>query len=146
MLLELEAMKKQEEIDEQLAAKKRQAEIRKKHEEMNKLTEELEITKLQEEKAKALRISEKEIERARAGSNRANTSLGSVSPVAIQSDPFEKVPSWLDQIEVDDKLTKNGNDVCRIAPASENPCNNNLVHCSIQRSCFNQLLRWHSQQ
>ena len=43
MLLELEAMKKQEEIDEKLAAKKRQAEIRKKHEEMDKLTEELEI-------------------------------------------------------------------------------------------------------
>ena len=40
MLLELEAMKKQEEIDEQVAAKKRQAEIRKKHEEMDKLTEE----------------------------------------------------------------------------------------------------------
>ena len=39
MLLELEAMKKQYEIDEQLAAKKRQAEIRKKHEEMDELTE-----------------------------------------------------------------------------------------------------------
>ena len=45
--------------------------------------------------------------------------MRSVSPVPIQSDPFEKVPSWLDQIEVDDKLTKNGNDVCRIALASE---------------------------
>ena len=53
MLLELEAKKKQDEIDEQLAAKKRQAEIRKKHEEMDKLTEELEIAKLQEEKARA---------------------------------------------------------------------------------------------
>ena len=47
MLLELEAMKKQEEIDEQLAAQKRQAEIRKKHEEIDKLTEELEIAQLQ---------------------------------------------------------------------------------------------------
>ena len=93
MLLELEAMKKQEEIDEQLAAKKRQAEIRKKHEEMNKFTEELEITKLQEEKARALQISEKYIEIARAGSSRANTSLRNVFPVPIQSDPFEKVPS-----------------------------------------------------
>ena len=119
MLLELEAMKTQEEIDEQLAAMKRQAEIRKKHEEMNKLTEELDITKLQEEKARALRISEKEIEIARAGSSRANTSLRSLSPVPIQRDPFEKVPSWLDQIEVDDKLTKNGNDVCRIALTNE---------------------------
>ena len=62
-LLELEAMKKQEEIDEQLAAKNRQAEIRKKHEEMDKLTEVLEITKLKEEKARALRISEKEIQK-----------------------------------------------------------------------------------
>ena len=81
MLLELEARKKQEEIDEQLAAKKRQAGIRKKHEEIDKLTEELEIAKLQEEKARALRISEKEIEIARAGSSRANTSLRSISPV-----------------------------------------------------------------
>ena len=69
MLLELEAMEKQEEINEQLAAKNRQAEIRKKHEEMDKLTEEIEIGKLQEEKARALRISEKEIEIARAGSS-----------------------------------------------------------------------------
>ena len=53
MLLELEAMKKQEEIYEQLAAKKRQAEIRKKHDEMDKLTEELEIAKLEEEKERA---------------------------------------------------------------------------------------------
>ena len=50
MLLELEARKKQDKIDEQLAAKKRKAEIRKKHEEMEKLTEELEIAKLQEER------------------------------------------------------------------------------------------------
>ena len=87
--------------------------------EVDKLTEELEIAKLQEEKARASRISEREIEIARAGSSRANTSLRSVSPVPIQSDPFEKVPSWLDQIEVDDKLTKNGNNVCRTALASE---------------------------
>ena len=119
MLLELGAMKKQEEIDEQLAAKKSQAKIRKKHEEMDKLTEELEIAKLQEEKTSPLRISEKEIEIARAGSSRANTSLRSVSPVPIQSDPFEKVPSCLDQIEVDGKTTMNGDDVCRIALASE---------------------------
>ena len=119
MLLELDAMKKQEKIDEKLVAKKRQAEIRKKHEEMDKITEELQMAKLQEEKAKALRISEKEIEIARAGSSRANTSLRSVSPVPILSAPFEKVPSWLDQIEVDDKLTNNGNDACRIALANE---------------------------
>ena len=65
MLLELEAMKKQDEIDEQLAANKRQAEIRKKHEEMDNLTEELEIAKLQEEKARAKRIADKEMEIAR---------------------------------------------------------------------------------
>ena len=46
MLLELWALKKKEKINKQLAAKKRQAEIRKKHEEMDKLTEELEIAKL----------------------------------------------------------------------------------------------------
>ena len=61
MLLELEAMKKQEEIDEQLAAKKREVEIRKKQEEMNMriLAEESEIAKLEEEKESAKRISEK---------------------------------------------------------------------------------------
>ena len=93
MLLELEAMKKQEEIDEQLAAKKREVEIRKKQEEMNMkiLAEESEIAKLEEEKEKAKRISEKEIEIARAGSSRANTNFRSVSPVLIQSDPFEKL-------------------------------------------------------
>ena len=61
MLLELEAMKKQEEIDEQLAVKKREVEIQKKQEEMNMriLAEELEIAKLEEEKERAKRISEK---------------------------------------------------------------------------------------
>ena len=51
MFLELEAMKKQKEIDEQLTAKKRQAEIRKKHDEMDKLTEE--IAKLEKEMERA---------------------------------------------------------------------------------------------
>ena len=83
MLLELEAMEKQDEIDEQLAAKKRQAEIRKKHEEMDKLTEELEIAKLQEEKARAKRIAEKEMEIARAEGSRASKSLRSISPISI---------------------------------------------------------------
>ena len=120
MLLELEAMKKQEEIDEQLAAKKREVEIRKKQEmNMRILAEELEIAELEEEKVRAKQISEKEMEVARAGSSRASTSLRSVSPVPIQSDPFEKIPSWLNQIEVDDKLTKNGNEVARIVLDSE---------------------------
>ena len=55
MLLELEAMKKQEEIDEELAAKN---EI---------LAEELEIAKLEQEKERAKRISEKKMEIAEAG-------------------------------------------------------------------------------
>ena len=68
MLLELEAMKKQEEIDEQLATKKREVEIRKKQEEKNMriLAEESKIAKLEEEKERAKRISEKEKEVARA--------------------------------------------------------------------------------
>ena len=64
LLLELEAMKKQEEMNEQLAAKKRQAEMRKKQDEMEMsmrvLAEELEIAKLEEENARAKRIAEKE--------------------------------------------------------------------------------------
>ena len=105
LLLELEAMKKQEEMDEQLAAKKLQAEVRKKQEEMNLriLAEELEIAKLEEENARAKRIAEKEMEIARAEGSRACTSLRSISPIPIHSDPFEKVPSWLDEIGCDKK-------------------------------------------
>ena len=43
---------------------------------MDKLTEELEIAQLVEKKAKALRISEKEIEGTRAMSSRASTVFG----------------------------------------------------------------------
>ena len=50
MLLELEALKKHQEIDEYLTAKKRQAEARTKHEELDKFTETLEFAKLQEER------------------------------------------------------------------------------------------------
>ena len=78
---------------------------------MRILAEELEIAQLEEENARAKRIAEKEMEIARAAASRASTSLRSVSPIPIQSDPFEKVPSWLDQIEADDKMTKNGNEV-----------------------------------
>ena len=115
ILLELEALKKQEEIDEQLAAKKRQAEIRKKHEEMDKIIEELEIIELQKEKARASRISEKQIEKARAGNNRASTSLWSVSLITVQSNPLEKVPSWLDQITYESKATKKDSGLARTA-------------------------------
>ena len=54
LLLELEAMKKQDEIDEQLAAARRKAEIRKKQDEMDMriFAEELEIAKLEEENAR----------------------------------------------------------------------------------------------
>ena len=119
MLLELEAMKKQDEIDEQLAAKKRQAEIRKKHKEMDKLTEELGIAKLQKVKARAKRIAEKEMEIARAEGSRASTSLRSISPIPIHSDPFEKVRSWLDENGCDEKTAKFGEEVSRLALASE---------------------------
>ena len=37
----------------------------------------------------------------------------------LRHSPFEKVPSWLNQFEVDNKLTKNGNEVSRIALAIE---------------------------
>ena len=60
LLLELEAMKKQDEIDEQLAAARRKAEIRKKQEEMDMriIAEELEIAKL-EETARAKQVLKK---------------------------------------------------------------------------------------
>ena len=69
LLLELEAMKKQDEIDEQLAAKELQAEIRKKQEEMHMkiLAEELEIANLEEESAREKQVANQEIEIARSG-------------------------------------------------------------------------------
>ena len=48
LLLELESMKKQDEIDKQLAAARRKAEIRRKQHEIDTLTEKLEIAKLEE--------------------------------------------------------------------------------------------------
>ena len=59
------------------------------------------------------------MEIAQAGNCRASKSLRSVSTIPLRSDPFEKVPSWLSQIEVDNKLTKNGKEVSRIALASK---------------------------
>ena len=69
LLLELEAMKIQDEIDEQLAAARRKAEIRKKQEEMDMriLAEELEIAKLEEEAARAKQVLKNDMELARNG-------------------------------------------------------------------------------
>ena len=67
LLLELEAMKKQDEIDEQLAAARRKAEIRKKQEEMDMriIAEELEIAKLEEETARAKQVLKNDMDSAR---------------------------------------------------------------------------------
>ena len=67
LLLELEAMKKQDEIDEQLAAARRKAEIRKKQGEMDMriLAEKLEIARLEEESARTKQVANQEIELAR---------------------------------------------------------------------------------
>ena len=56
-LLELEAMKIQDEIDKQLAAARRKAEIRRKQHEFDTFTEELEIAKLEEENARTKQVS-----------------------------------------------------------------------------------------
>ena len=66
LLLELEAMKKQDEIDEQLAAARRKAEIRRKQHEIDTLTEKLEIAKL-EESARTKQMANQEKELARNG-------------------------------------------------------------------------------
>ena len=65
LLLELEAMKKQDEIDKQLAAARRRAEIRRKQDEIDTLTEKLENAKLEEENARAKQILKNDIESAR---------------------------------------------------------------------------------
>ena len=69
LLLELEAMKKQDEIDEQLAAARCKAEIREKQEEMDMmiLAEKLEIIKLAEENARTKQVSNKDLELVRNG-------------------------------------------------------------------------------
>ena len=69
LLLELEAMKKQDEVDEQLDAARRKAEIRKKQDEMDMriLAEELEIAKLEEENARVRQILKNDKELARNG-------------------------------------------------------------------------------
>ena len=66
LLLELEAMKKQDEIDEQLAAARRKAEIRRKQHEIDTFTEKLEIAKL-EESARTNKMANQEKELARNG-------------------------------------------------------------------------------
>ena len=65
LLLELEAMKKQDEIDEQLAAARRKAEIRRKQHEIDTLTEKLEIAKLEEEAARAKQVLKNDMDSAR---------------------------------------------------------------------------------
>ena len=99
---------------------------------MNKLTEELEIAELQEEKARAKRIAEKEMKIARAEESRATTSLRSISPIPIQSDPFEKVPSWLDENICDEKQRSLETRYPELHwPA--NLSNHNLALCHTQR-------------
>ena len=57
LLLELEAMKKQDEIEQQLAEARRKVEIRRKQDEIDTLTEELEIAKLEEENERTKQAS-----------------------------------------------------------------------------------------
>ena len=68
---------------------------------------------------RAKRISEKELEIARASSSRASSSLRSVSPITLHSEPFERVPSWLDQMELNNQSTSNENGVVSSAMLSK---------------------------
>ena len=65
---------------------------------MRILAEELEIAKSEEGNARAKRIAEKEMEIAGAEGGRACTVCAT-----SRSNPFEKVPSWLDEIGCDKK-------------------------------------------
>ena len=114
-ILELEAMKKQEEIDEQLVLKR-------------KFEKELAIAEIEKENARAKRTADKEMEIAQAERSRASTRLRSVSPIPIQNDTVEKVHSYPAQIKFDGKLTQDANEVCRIT----------------QHNNSNQWHRWHS--
>ena len=90
---------------------------------MRILAEELEIAKREEGNARAKRIAEKEMEIAGAEGGRACTVCATSC-----SNPFEKVPSWLDEIGCDKKLTNVGKEVSRIALVSE-PIEPNLYPC-----------------
>ena len=65
LLLELEALEKQDEIDEQLAAARRKAEMRRKQDEIDTLREKLGISRLEEESARTKQIANRENELAR---------------------------------------------------------------------------------
>ena len=65
--LESEAMKKQDEIDKQLAAARRKAETRRKQDEIDTLTEKIEIAKLEEESAKTKQVANQKKELPRNG-------------------------------------------------------------------------------
>ena len=65
LLQELEAMKKQDEIEKQLAAARRKAKIRGRQDENDTLTEELEIAKLEEDNARTKQVSNQAKELAR---------------------------------------------------------------------------------
>ena len=88
LLLELEAMKKQDEIDEQLAAARRKAEIRRKQHEIDTLTEKLEIAKLEEEAARAKQVLKNDMDSAR---NEMQLKLTQSQKVTKQLQPC-KVP------------------------------------------------------
>ena len=88
LLLDLEVMKKQNEIDEQLAAARLKAKIRKKQEQMDMriLAEELEMAKLQEEHAKTKQVVNQEIE---LGRNGLQLKLRQPQKVTEQLQPFK---------------------------------------------------------
>ena len=88
LLLELEAMKIQDEIDEQLAAARRKAEIRRKQHEIDTLTEKLEIAKLEEEAARAKQVLKNDMDSAR---NEMQLKLTQSQKVTKQLQPC-KVP------------------------------------------------------
>ena len=67
LLLELEAIKKQDEINKQLAAARRKAEIRRKQDEIDTLTEKLENAKFEEESAKTKQVANQKKELPRNG-------------------------------------------------------------------------------
>ena len=87
LLLELEALKNKEEIDEQLSAARRKFEIRRKQDEIDTLTQKLEIVKLEDENARTKQASNQEIELARNGSQ---LKLTQSQKVTKQSQPCKR--------------------------------------------------------
>ena len=122
LLLELEAMKKQDEIDQQLAEARRKAESRREQDEIGTLTEELEIAKLEEENARTKQASNQAKELAR---NEIQLKLTQSQKVTKQLKPSKGPQNCYRTIKASSTSMKplTGDELCERNALSQNNMN-----------------------